>query len=89
MFLDHALVVIAIKLGVIRLEIFARETVRCPLPGTPPGSALTFCFSVPVTLNHDAPIGTFPWGARITKLADGTRLQGFLNSLTITEGPKQ
>lgn len=29
------------------------------------------------------------WGSRVTKLADGTRLQGFLNSLTITEGPKQ
>jgi hypothetical protein len=87
--LNEYLVAMAIKLGVIRLEIFARDTVRFPFPATPPGSAQTFCFSVPVTLNQDAPIGTFPWGSRVTKLADGTRLQGFLNSLTITEGPKQ
>jgi hypothetical protein len=87
--LNEYLVAMAIKLAAIRLEIFARDTVRFPVPGTPPGSAVAFCTSVAVTLNQDAPIGTFPWGSRVTKVADGTRLQGFLNSLTITEGPKQ
>jgi hypothetical protein len=87
--LNEYQVAMAIKLGVIRLEIFSRETATFPLPTTPPGSALTFCFSVPITLTQDAPLGTFPWGSRVTKLLDGTRLQGFLNSITITEGPKQ
>jgi hypothetical protein len=87
--LNEYQVAMAIKLGVIRLEIFSGETARFPLPTTPPGSALTFCFSVPITLNQHAPLGTFPWGSRVTKLVDGTRLQGFLNSITITEGPKQ
>jgi hypothetical protein len=87
--LNEYQVAMAIKLGVIRLEIFSRETATFHLPTTPPGSALTFCFSVPITLTQDAPLGTFPWGSRVTKLLDGTRLQGFLNSITITEGPKQ
>jgi hypothetical protein len=87
--LNEYLVAMAVKLAAIRLEIIARDTVRFPVPGTPPGAAVTFCSSATVTLTQDAPIGTFPWGARVTKVADGTKIQGFLNSLTITEGPKQ
>jgi hypothetical protein len=87
--LNEYKIAMALKVGLLKLELIIRDTVRFPFPVTPPGTAVAFCAWVTVTVSPDAPIGTFPWGARVTKLADGTRLQGFLNELTITEGPKQ
>jgi hypothetical protein len=69
--------------------IFYRRPHRFNLPALPPGTPVTFCVAVTATLASDAPLGTFPWGARVTKLEDDTKVQGILNDITITAGPKQ
>jgi hypothetical protein len=49
----------------------------------PPGTPLNFCFGYRTVVPPTAPSGTFPWGARVIKLQDSTRLQGKLNDITV------
>jgi hypothetical protein len=87
--LNEYQVVMAFKLGVIKRAIFSRGTVKFPFPDTAPGTPQRFCAYTTITLSPDAAVSTYAWGARVIKVSDGTKLQGVLNELTITEGPKQ
>jgi hypothetical protein len=87
--LNEYQVVMAFKLGLIRRAIFSRGPVSFPFPNTAPGTPQRFCAYTTITLSPDAAVGTYAWGARVIKVSDGTKLQGVLNELTITEGPKQ
>jgi hypothetical protein len=50
-----------------------------------PGTVIQFCFAIPATLPTDILQGTYPWGGRVRKLDDFTRVQDEeLHHITVT-----
>jgi len=62
---------------------------RYDFAGHQPGSLSNFCFAITTAIPTDAPPGTFPWRARVRKLADRTKIQGEVNTITIQPAVKQ
>jgi hypothetical protein len=69
--------------------ILLRKMARYDLAGQLPGAEFNFCFAITTTIPADAPQGTFPWSARVRKLADLTKIQGEVDDITIIPAVKQ
>ena len=69
--------------------ILLRKMARFDLAGQPPGAQFNFCFAITTTIPADAPQGTFPWSARVRKLADLSKIQGEVTDITIIPAVKQ
>jgi hypothetical protein len=74
---------IAVQVGA-NLQILSQGDVDFGHLSEPPGTPLNFCAYLRTTVPPTAPSGTFPWGARVIKLADpNDKLQGKLNDITV------